>query len=233
MKKSKDPAKQDSASNTKQLEHDLRLEIEEQLKPRLEQEIRTKLDAEYIRNFEKEVLILKDANAKQLDQVISDWKKQQVPPNPEELKTLLNQEYIEFEIKVISSEGERVFTIRELPQSIEKKFYKMVKDRLKGKINEIADLTVKIAEGSIEKKIESLVEVIDDSFQILAETVLMILDPFGIEKLTVEWVQNNTSSFRQWNIIVAQERANRLRDFFSHVSQSSLDGMMTGVGSLR
>ena len=70
-----------------------------------------------------------------LTKLFDKWKEEQKPPSEEDIQLLLNQDYLDFTITVqvysddASSES-KVFTIRELPQAAEIKFYK----NLKGKI---------------------------------------------------------------------------------------------------
>lgn len=195
-------------------------------------DLRVEMEAEYTRRLTDEVTRLEDQQREHLENVVNDWKKSQAPPTIEDIRILLSQEYYEFPVKFASSKGEKIFVIKELPQAIEKRFYRMLKAQLIPKVKELANLTVRLAEGNVESKLTSIMEMFEPTFDVLAQTVQIILDPFEQdEDITVEWVQLNISSFRQWNIILAQERANRLRDFFSHVSQASLGGMMNGVST--
>jgi len=163
---------------------------------------------------------------------------EQKPPEPEDIQKLLDQEYETFTIPVdvvtagaSDAEGDIVtkvtFTIRELPQSIEKKFYRQFKTKLIGKLQMLESFTQSGMDKPFEEKAKSFLELFDESFDMLAEAVVLCLNPFGRRKdIDVAWVQNNISSDRQWRIIEAQMKVNRLRDFFSKVSTSGRD-MMT------
>ena len=79
-----------------------------------------------------------------------------------------------------------------------------------------------------EQKAKAFLELFDESFDMLADAVVMCLNPFGRKKLVDrDWVQNNIGSDRQWSIVTAQIEVNRLRDFFSKVSQSGQRTMTT------
>jgi hypothetical protein len=205
--------------------------------------VTTEMQAEYEARFAKEIVEFKEKlegeNKIAIDAAIADFKKSQQPPSPEEITTLLNQEYLKFKVTVPwdepadGSEGEadatREFVIQELPQKTEKKFYKMFKEVLIPRAEDIAAITFELLEGDAGKKIIAVLETFDPTFDLMAETCVMILDPKGKNSITMQWIQNNISSYRQWNIIYAQVEVNRLRDFFSQLSRSS-KGMPTNLG---
>jgi hypothetical protein len=174
---------------------------------------------------------------KGLREYFDKWKEEQKPPEPADIQKLLDQEYETFTIPVDvveagnEEEGEVVkrltFTIRELPQSIEKKFYRQFKTKLVGKLQLLEAFTQSGIDKPFEDKAKAFLELFDESFDLLAETVVLCLNPFGRRKgIDMMWVQNNIGSDRQWTIIEAQMKVNRLRDFFSKVSTSGQD-MMT------
>ncbi len=197
-------------------------------------EITAKLTAENTRKFNDELQIIKDENAKAFQKVVEEWKAEQKPPSAEDIAVLLSQEYQEFEIKLSTKEGVKAFTIRELPQSCERKFLKILKNRLIPKVKELASITADLSDGVFEDKLTSILELFEPALEIMSDIVALILDPYGEDaSVNAEWVSRNISSNRMWNIIMAQERANKLRDFFSHVSQASLGGMTTGLSSQR
>jgi hypothetical protein len=164
------------------------------------------------------------------------WKEEQKPPEPEDIQKLLDQEYETFTIPIdyVKFENEEevnakmTFTVRELPQSIEKKFYRQFKEKLKGKASLLEAFTQSGIDKPFEEKVDSFMSLFDESFDLLADAVLLVLNPFGRRKeITKEWVQNNIGSDRQWRIVEAQLKVNRLRDFFSKVSASGQNVMMT------
>jgi hypothetical protein len=212
---------------------------------KIELELRLSFRKEYEQLFQ----IWKDNELTELrakqDEIIADGLKkyllkvqeEQKPPEPEDIQKLLDQEYETFTIPVdvvsagTDEEGDIVrkvtYTIRELPQSIEKKFYRQFKTKLVGKLQMLESFTQAGMDKPFEEKAKSFLELFDESFDMLAEAVVLCLNPFGRKKdIDMAWVQNNISSDRQWRIIEAQMKVNRLRDFFSKVSTSGRD-MMT------
>lgn len=208
---------------------------EQQLREQIEKEIRENLQVQFVKeiaDFKQQLSAQNDAAMKV---VVEDFRKQQTPPTEDEIRTLLSQEYLTFDVEVPwdsvdSNAGTRTFTIRELPQAVEKRFYKTFKDQLLPKASDIGALAFEIVEGDVAKKLKTLLEAIDPAFDLMADAVVMILNPRGQEKeITRDWVQDNLSSYRQWNIINAQIMVNKLRDFFSQLSRGS-KGMQTTLG---
>jgi hypothetical protein len=211
---------------------------------KLELEIRMQLRTEYETLFK----IWKNEDLSELekkqDEVIAKglktyfdkWVEEQKPPEPADIQVLLNQEYETFTIPVnyvdYAEDGSEtphsmLFTIRELPQTIEKQFYRQFKGRIVGRLSDLEAITQAGMDQPFEKRVQSFLEVFDDGFDVLAEAVQLCLNPFGKKKeITREWIQNNISSDRQWRIVEAQMKVNRLRDFFSKVSTSGRNMMM-------
>lgn len=210
----------------------------EYLRVEIEKEVQGRYAAKFAKEIEDFRTKMQADNDAALQRVIDDWKAQQQPPTVEEIHTLLSQEYLTFPVVIpweseTSTEKERTFTIRELPQSIEKKFYKNFKEQVISRASDLGALTFDMLEGDVGAKITKLLEVLDPAFDLMADAVVMILNPRGKEKeISREWVQENLSSYRQWNIIYAQVQVNRLRDFFSQLSRGS-KGMTTTLGQVR
>lgn len=178
--------------------------------------------------------IQKDADDKIRDMVSQFWEKwkaEQEPLTPDKIQTLLNQEYQTFTIKMfcIREKNEREFVIRELPQKIERKFYRQFQKRLQEYGPQLNAFVQANMGKTFEEQLQAFMDAFDNAFDILAETVLICIDPFEEEKLSLEWVQDNISSQRQFNIIKAQMEVNRLRDFFSQLYQAGLkvENLMT------
>lgn len=187
----------------------------------VQERIEVYLTAELTRQMDTFRQELGVRNSKLIEQEIAKIKKAFEPPKPEDIQRLLEQEYVTFTVKVPwpGEDAPREFTIRELPQSVEKKFYKQLKEKLLPRAQDLAALSFKLLDGKAEDKIKSLLDAFDQTFDILADTIVLILDPRGKnDQVTREWVQEHISSGRQWHIIEAQAEANRLRDFFSSLS---------------
>ena len=182
-----------------------------------------KLEAELAKSMNAYRIELATANAKMIQEELERIRKDFGPPKLEDIQKLLDQEYLTFTVLVPwpGEEKKREFTIQELPQSVEKKFYKQIKSQLLPRAKELAALSFEVLEGKVEDKISAILEAFDPSFDILAAGVVLILNPRGETKeITQEWVQDNISSSRMWNILEAQMQVNRMRDFFSRLSLS-------------
>lgn len=165
---------------------------------------------------------------KGLHEMFEKWQAEQAPPTKEQIAELVKQEYATFpvELQVESDEKEdefvaKTFVLRELPQSVEEEFYEIFKHQLQEHMSDINSLAQKTMGSTAEEKLKAVLELGTGGFKVMAELVRIVLNPRGKKKwCTTEWVQNNISSMRQWNIIQAQVEANKLRDFFSKLSQS-------------
>ena len=208
----------------------------EHLRNQIETEVKGRYDARFVRDIGEFKQKLQSENDAALQEVIKEFKKSQTPPSQDEIRLLLSQEYLTFDVEVpweseTSTEKIRKFTIKELPQSVEKKFYKNFKETILPRASDLGALAFDMLEGDVGLKIKKLLETLDPGFDLMADAVVMILNPRGKEKdITREWVQDNLSSYRQWNIINAQIMINRLRDFFSQISRGS-SGMTTTLGA--
>jgi hypothetical protein len=208
----------------------------EYLRSQIETEVKGRYDAKFVRDIEAFKLKMQVENDAALQEVIKEFKKNQTPPSQEEIRLLLSQEYLTFDVEVpwaseTSTETIRKFTIKELPQSVEKKFYRNFKETILPRASDLGALAFNMMEGDVGLKIKQLLETLDPGFDLMADAVVMILNPRGKEKeVTQEWVQDNLSSYRQWNIINAQIQINRLRDFFSQISRGS-SGLTTISGA--
>ena len=217
--------------------------ITDQLRSEIEKEVRAIYEAKFTKEIADELQKLREQNEKAIHIAVDEFKKEQQPPSEEDIRKLLTQEYMEFSVEVpwdsppadneYTLEGEkkvRTFTIRELPQSKEKAFFRKLKEQIIPRASEIGALSFELLEGDVAKKITSAIETFEPAFDLMADACVMILDPKSKEKLTREWVQDNLSSYRIWNVIFAQMQVNRLRDFFSQLSRGS-GTMKTNLGA--
>lgn len=208
--------------------------VEEPVTSELEQKLR----AEYEGKFEvwkaKELAALREDDDKKIQdevaKLFTKWQKDQKPPSLDEIKLILEQEYAEVSIKIPIYDDEdqkkdETFIIRELPQSIERRFYQSFKARVKEKGPELSAFTQRNIDMPFEKQLQAFLETFDGAFDILSDAVVLILNPRGKRKVagqdvTAEWVSQNIASNRMYSIIMAQVEVNKLRDFFSRVFQS-------------
>lgn len=155
------------------------------------------------------------------------WKAEQEPPTPKEIQDMLSQEYVEFQLPLAIGSEMRTFVIRELPQKIERKFYRQFKDQIATYGPQIAAFTQAQMGQTFEKTVVAFMDTFDNAFDIIADGVVLVLNPFDTDKdITREWAQNNISSSRMWNIVQAQIKVNRLRDFFSQLYQAGQSAEM-------
>lgn len=160
-----------------------------------------------------------------LAQFYEQWKTEQQPLTKEQIEQLTSQEYGEFKVKLQTEKEDGtmedvIVVLRELPQSVERKFYRQFKNRLQKYGPEIAAFTQANMGQPFEKVLQAFLDTFDNAFDILADAVSMCIDPKEKKGWDTKWVQDNISSSRQWNIIKAQMEVNRLRDFFSQLYQA-------------
>lgn len=164
---------------------------------------------------------LTEQNKITLERTVEQIKRDLAPPTEADVQKLLDQSYLTFTVKIkFPAEAERKFTLEELPQAIEKKFYKSIKDKIipavQGIIAERGNL---LDGGDIPQKILSMMNKSEPVFEIMAICAALALNPRDmVEGLDAKWVEENLSSMRILSIINAQAQCNRMRDFFSILS---------------
>lgn len=190
------------------------------------------LDDKIRAEYEGKLLIWKKTELSDLEKNLDDqvrdmvakfyekWKEEQKPLTQDQITQVLSQEYVTFLIKLrpYDSGEELEFTIRELPQAIERKFYRSFSSKLKEYGPKLNAFVQSNLGQPVEAQISSFLDTFDNAFDIMSDTVVLCLNPFGKdERVTKQWVQDNVSSSRQFNILQAQMEVNRLRDFFSQL----------------
>lgn len=159
-------------------------------------------------------------NEASIKKAIDDMRKANEPLSSEEVGKLLNQEYLEFTIKLKASGVEREFVIRELTVKKEKKVLDAIKKVLVVRLKEIASIEWKTESSNIQK-IMQLVEMIPDTLDVLADCCAVCLNPEGEDAaVDKEWVLENMNTFRMTAVLQAQAQASRWRDFILLASQS-------------
>jgi hypothetical protein len=202
----------------------------EEQKVELEQSIRAQLEVEYASRLEVEInkisARLRDENVKIVTEAIERYKKELAPPTDQDMQKLLTQEYVEFTVQVqMTRDGEKInktFTIQELPQKIEKRIYKKIKDVLVPFSTELAALSLNMLEGDAAKKIVQIMNTFEPMLDVMAGIAAISLNPYDEdEDITEDWVKEHMSSTRIAKIVMAQIEANRMRDFFSLLFRGS------------
>jgi len=196
--------------------------------------IREEFQKEYEQKFEiwkaKEFAEFKEKQDKELQEqvgkMMTKWLEEQKPPTLDDIKKLLEQEYIEVPIKIplVNDDGTsrvEVFTVRELPQSVERKFYRQFKDRVKEKAPQLASFVQQNMDLPFEQQVSGFLDTFEGAFDLMADATVIILNPFNKKpEITAQWVADNIGSNRMYSIVLAQVEVNRLRDFFSRLFQS-------------
>lgn len=183
---------------------------------KISRESRKAADASAAKQLEKQLTAIQAENEENIKTMIEEWKKKNTPPTPEELSTLLNQEYLEFPVKLYLEGKTKDFVIRELPQSAEKRFVHILQKKVLPNLKDIVGIDFKTE--TVMERIVTIVDVLPNGLDLLAELAALALYPRGDAK-PIEWLQENISTQRMFNIVEAQFRANRLRDFTSAVSR--------------
>ena len=215
-------------------------EVPASVREALKKEITTEVRAEYQQKYEDELesfrTKLAKSNAEYIEAEITKWREQQKPPSQEDIGKMLGQVYLEFEVKLPSPDPmkkTRTFMIRELPQVAEKKMYQHLKQKLIPLAKDMSALITQVGEPDSERALVSLLEAFEPMFDLLADVAVLALNPNGKDtQITLQWVQENLSSFRIGSIVTAQLEANRLRDFFSQLSRVSATMPRTAPGIL-
>lgn len=160
-------------------------------------------------------------NKQRFEEALKEIRAKLEPPKPEDIQKMLDEEYVTFKVKLPFGDGDKEFVLEELPQAIEKKFYRLVKDKLVPLTQEINSIKMNLLDGGdISKKILAMAETVEPILDVLAGVASIALNPRGkIDGINVEWVQENLSSMRILSVVNAQAQCNRLRDFFSILSR--------------
>lgn len=195
----------------------------------VESDVEAKYRLKFLDEVEKFKTQLNEQNKIAMEKTIVEFRKKMEPPTKEDIQLLLDQDYIDFHIKIPykgkqkgAKTVQRDFVIRELPQAIEKKFFSRVKDKLVPLAEEVANITLNLAGGDAARKIVSILDSFEPLLDVLAYAATLALNPYGEEEgIDEEWVRENISSTRIMQIVTAQGEANRMRDFFSLVSRKS------------
>jgi hypothetical protein len=201
------------------------LDIENRLRVSLQKEYDTRLEVE----LQKIQNQLQKENEKVVKEALERYRKEMLPPTEQDVQKLLEQEYVEFkmEIRVPQKDGEekyisKTFVIQELPQKVEKKIFKKIREVLTPFSEDLAALSMKFLEGDASKKIVQLMNTFEPMLTVMGGIAAICLNPYGEdEDITEEWVIEHLSSTRIVKVVMAQVEANHMRDFFSLLFQGS------------
>ena len=190
------------------------IEIATKILPTVVQRVSAIAEAKKAKELDAYIKRLSEDNATMMKNELEKLQKEYAPLSSSEVGQLLKQEYLEFPVKTRDKNGEREFVIREMSQAAELKFVKVLQKTIVPRIKEFSSIDWTSGMTMLDK-IQTLVEAIPETLDMLAELCVISLDPYGDESVTLEWVQKNLSSYRIASIIEAQIMASRVRDFFS------------------
>lgn len=195
----------------------------------LEAKLRAQFEVDYQKRLEDQIAEISkkmsEENQKIVTEAIERFRKEMVPPSEQDIKKLVEQEYMEFDFEVqVGGKGsqKKTFTIRELPQSVEKKMFKKVREKLVPFAADLAGISLNLMNGDVAQKLVQVMNTFDPMLEVMTSVCTLCLNPFGDDKeVTEEWVADHLSSTRIVKIVTAQAQCNKLRDFFSLLFQGS------------
>ena len=193
----------------------------------LEKKIREELEVEYNARLESQVKDISDKlqenNQKIMTEAVEKIRKEMAPPSSSDVQKLLEQEYEEFTVEVLGRNKQtKVFTIKELPQKVEKKIYKKIRDVLVPFSTELAAISMNLLEGDGAKKIVQIMNTFEPMLEVMLGIATICLNPYGEDPdVTEDWVAENLSSTRIAKVVTAQIEGKRMRDFFSLLFRGS------------
>jgi hypothetical protein len=201
-------------------------QVEKKVREDLEEEYNSRLEVQLKEITQK----LTENNQKVVTEAIEKFRKEMAPPSEEDVQKLLSQEYSEYkvEVRIRAGKGEaqtnqtRTFTIQELPQKVEKKIYRKIKEVLVPVAQDLAALSMDLLKGDAATKIVHLMNTFEPVLDVMVGIATICLNPYGEEEgVTEDWVATNLSATRIVKIVTAQVECNKMRDFFSLLFRGS------------
>ena len=174
-------------------------------------EAQHEIESRYAARLDAEIARLRE----QSRNTIEEFKRSFPPPSDEQIERLLYPEMSEFRVEL----GGRKFLLRELPALYEKKFLRLVEQKLPAMVAEILSFDERLGEpaGSAAKTVTDILTQAHSAVELISEACALVLDPAGRERLTREFVQQHASTARQLRILKAQLMLNGARDFLSRL----------------
>lgn len=148
----------------------------------------------------------------QSQKAVEEFKRNFPPPTEEQIERLLYPELSEFLFEL----GGRRFVLRELPALTEKKFLRLVEQKLPALVAEILRFDERLGEDP-SRAFTQLLTRAETALDLVAEACVLVLDPSGEQGIHREFVQAHASTARQLRILQAQLLLNAGRDFLSRL----------------
>lgn len=166
------------------------------------------VEARYQHRLDAEVTRVRD----EARAAVEEFKRTFPPPTDAQIESLLLPELRAFPVRL----GGRDFELRELPAIVEKKFLRLVEQKLPALVEEILGFEERIGENAARVFADVLGRA-ETALNLVSEACVLVLDPAGEHKLTREFVQQHASTARQLRILDAQLKLNGARDFLSQL----------------
>jgi hypothetical protein len=162
------------------------------------------LERAYAQRLEQEVARIRAESRK----AVKEFKRSFPPPTDEQIERLLYPELSEFTVEL----GGRRFTLRELPALIERKFIRLVEQKLPAIVGEILSFDERLGDDARAAFAHLLARAMS-ALDLVSDACALVLDPLGEHGVTREFVQQHASTARQIRIVQAQLLLNGARDF--------------------
>ncbi|GEM_PF-2083152 len=143
---------------------------------------------------------------------VEEFKRTFPPPSDEQVERLLYPELHEFPVEL----GGQRYSLRELPALAEKKFLRLVEQKLPALVSEILSFDERLGENAAQS-FSRLFARAGAALDLVADACALVLDPAGEQRVTREFVQQHASTARQLRILKAQLLLNGARDFLSQL----------------
>jgi hypothetical protein len=162
------------------------------------------LERAYAQRLEQEVARIRAESRK----AVEEFKRTFPPPSNAAIERLLYPELSEFAVEL----GGRRFTLRELPALVEKKFLRLVEQKLPAIVGEILSFDERLGDDA-RAAFAHVLGRATNALDLVSEACVLVLDPLGEHGVTREYIQQHSSTARQLRILQAQLLLNGARDF--------------------
>jgi hypothetical protein len=171
----------------------------------------SEFDARYAARLDAEIKRLNE----QSRSTVEEFKRSFPPPSDEQIERLLYPELAELTVEL----GGKQFVLRELPALYEKKFLRLVEQRVPALVSEILSLDESLGgpAGQASGTFARILTHAGSALELISDACIVVLDPTGDAGLTREFIQQHASTARQMRILKAQLMLNGARDFLSRL----------------
>lgn len=182
------------------------------------------LEARFEARLECEMQRLRE----QSQRAVEAFKRGFPPPSDEQIERLLYPELSEFQVEL----GGRRFTLRELPATAEKKFLRLVEQKLPALMAEVLAFDEHLGDDA-EHGFARLLTRAASALDLIADACVLVLDPLAEAGVTGAFVQQHASTARQLRILKAQLLLNGGRDFLLRLFPALTSAVATEGSALR